>query len=162
MARGDVQGGGDFFDYAAAAESEPLVMFRKREQLADRDLGNGPTSCVLADVLFITGEHEGTALFGEELIGRGMTNELVRQNNGDDLPCKLIQKKRGSNAYAAIVKCSEAELATIDSVMPPDKEDEVWAELREAQVAANNSGGNGSAPSADAPQARRKPWADKK
>lgn len=144
-------GGGGTVDWVALAESNPVVMFRRIRKLEDFNGRNGATSQILADMCVLTGPQAGRVVSGEKIIGRGITNELDRHDDGADVPCRLTVLKNAGNDYCATQVPSQPEMAVVDKLFPEGSEDETWAKARKAW--AEKNGGAESESKAEPAQA---------
>jgi hypothetical protein len=128
--RASAGGGGDWIDWVELGGEQALVAVELLRWDPDKDLGNGPVSPAVTNVLICDGSYAGTVKEDEEIIGKGMTNKLKEIEVGDTLLARVEVKTRGSNTYAVFQRPTDAEADLIEEAMqsPPEPDDEPESE----------------------------------
>lgn len=125
-------GGGGSVDWVALAESNPVVMFRYTERMKDFEGRGGATPQVRLDMAVLTGPQAGRVVRGESVIGKGITNEIIKHEVGADIPVRLTVLNSYGNDYCATQSPSDPEMKVVDKLFPEGKEDQSWAKASEA------------------------------
>lgn len=123
-------GGGGTVDWVALAEHNPIVVLRHQGRLEDFQGRGGATPQVKLDMLVLSGPQAGRVVDGEKVIGKGITNEMTKHAQGDDVPVRLSVLNSAGNDYCATQVPSAPEMELVDRLFPEGQEDDVWAKAR--------------------------------
>lgn len=134
MAFKNATGGGDYIkreEWLAMANAKggTLVMFRILNHLAPESLSDrikAQAEPVRADVWIATGPRAGEVHMSEKIVGKGFTDMLRREPEGEHVAARLVPQKNGATDYAAANPCSDAEVDVLSKMYDAAGEDP-WA-----------------------------------
>lgn len=117
-------GGGDYItrdEWLAMANADggTLVLFRILQHLEPESLSDrikAKAEPVRADVYIVTGPREGEVHMSEKIVGKGFTDMLRREPEGEHVAARLVPQRNGATDYAAANPCSTAELEQVEKI----------------------------------------------